>query len=249
MKNFLKNTLWVCVSISIIFLSRSSACGQDKDEDKGRQNFFLMRQLQSLANNQKLKKELEVSDDQLEEMKEVMANYQSSTRSGKLAEIGKEYGEIRRKNPKDKRLEALGKKWGEEIRVLQDKAFERVEEIFLPFQLDRIRQVAKQQNIRRTKRSDYFGIPLSLAGDIELSSSKKEKLEKLTNKVRQEYFEEIEQLRKKKMQTILKSLSSKDRKQIEELVGDLFDFESADREVSAARRKERAEAAQKKKTK
>jgi len=188
------------------------------------ENQQLVMQVMSLSNNQSLQRELAITDEQLELLRPVGQRYlkfagELSTKyKNELAEAQ----ELFQNNDAEGGKKLLGK-FQTEMFEFVDELSAKVEDILLPHQISRLKQISKRQTSKLiNKHGDEFGVPLALANQIGLSQQETKDLEETIAKVREEFYEEVAKLREKAQAKILKSLPSEKRDKLIELVGEDF---------------------------
>lgn len=194
---------------------------------------YLFNHLSSLESNPVLIDALSLTDDQLKS----------------LSQLGKESVERQqsayatfRENIKTKGQREAQLEFARSNADRRDEYSKRFEQVLLDHQRDRLRQIIKQQTIRyrgwsggpRSVRfNDPLSLPLQLASELELTPSEIRSLETEIESIRADMEAEIETLRQKAFQELLKKLSSDQRRDLDELVGDPFDFDRAQRKRAA----------------
>lgn len=199
---------------------------------------MLLQQLVSIAHNPRLRDELEIIDKQVSELAEVLRDYQQ------------ERQQFMMENRKDMELaqqaarEGMGEVAQGVMRELQKEMreksaahFKRINEILLPHQIKRFRQIALQMMLKHASGyGDEFGMPLALADHLGLSPKEKESLRKTVEDARTEFSEEVKALRETTRNKILNAIPAEKRKEYHALIGDLFDVEQSIRVSEQMRR-------------
>lgn len=247
MKNFanrfvLSNSIHsVClaiVSLAILCHVPGTAIAQQNELNEARarqskmmETEFLMVQVMQLGHNADMRKELEIVDDQVDDLKKMTREHQAAMMEFNIKN-SKMMVEIQELLKEDKAFEAmsLNQKYQEKIQELSDKYMEKVSGTLLPHQIDRLLQISKQQRIKSTNQfSDEFGIPAALADEVGLSKREKEKLIEVIKAARKEYYEKVEALKKVANEKIMNSLTTEQRAKMREILGDTFDQEKSRR--------------------
>ncbi len=160
-----------------------------------------------LLRSEQVQKALEIVDDQVEQ----------------IDEIGNEMRDAMRdafQNFRDMSDEERQKKMTE----LNEDFQAKVDEILLPHQQKRLKQIALQQRTRGMN-----GIAGALDGDLakelKITSAQKEEMQKVAEEARKEMEEKIVQLRKDMEDKVLSVLDSDQREKFQELVGEPFELD------------------------
>ena len=200
---------------------------------KNIENQNLMMRLMSIAGNQALQRELEIVPHQIKGLSEISEAFQK--------EIVQLNLENREKILEAQKLMQAGKskegmnmmqEFQDQMFAMCDSRLKAVEEILLPHQIKRIRQISRQEMLKyQSGFGDEFGIPLAIAEELELSLSEKQDLEKAIKEAREEYYAQLEKLKQKTHEKILKSIPADKRERVKEIVGELYDRESETREI------------------
>ena len=185
-------------------------------------NQQMMMKLMNIASNSELRKDLELIDDQLEELKDISAEFQQSLSNPKYIERSME---IRRAIDAgdDKEARRIGAELQSDMLKVSRNLKLKLKETLLPHQLSRMKQIARKSSLaRKSEYKDEFGIAMALSDELELNKEEKAKLKRITEQAREEYYDELENLKRKTHKKILAALPRKKRDHLVELVGDLF---------------------------
>ena len=230
----------------LLFVAAAPALAQEEElsmeaqQEKMMETQFFMQQLMMLGHNEELLKELEVVDDQAKDVKELAQNYQKDMMNfytenrDLIAELQKASAD------QDMELAAeLGKEFQKKNTDFAQGYMDRVSEVLLPHQVDRLKQIAKQQRVKMTNQfSDEFGVAVSLADELGLSAAEKKRLIEATKEARKEYYDAVKAAKKKAFDKIKSVLTTEQQEKMKEALGDEWDQE-------AMLRKTREEALQK----
>jgi hypothetical protein len=124
--------------------------------------------------------------------------------------------------------------WVERNEILLDKETALIKEyldpvlseILLPFQSDRLKQIAKRSRIlEQLKYSDEFGVPLVIAQEIGLKEHDCEQLKEKIAEVRSDFYQKLVETKSKCWDEIRKQLPPEGRERFDELLGEPFDYE------------------------
>ena len=213
-------------------------------------NFYLLSQLQY---NPELMKQLELSDGQQEKLKTAVKDMQAEQ-----AELMKKYQEAYKTGNYQEAQAEYMKSMGE----YQTRFEESAAEILLDHQMNRLKQISRQQqalysrgNWSSTSRyysyQDGLETPVNLAKELELSEAEVAKLKEEIEKNRQEIADEIKRMQEKAMENVLGKLPAGKREKLKELIGEPYDFQAAQRatlEIYQKQNQQRLEEAKKNET-
>ena len=171
-----------------------------------------------LLMNRQIQEELELVDDQIDELREVQQ------RSGEI--MREAFSGIDWRNmDADEREEAMAEvreKMEEDMKDLQKD----VDEILLPHQRTRLKQIAIQSQSRgRNGVAGALGSD-AVAKELGLSEEDVKELEEKNQEVQEKLREKIAKLQKEAEEEVLSVLSSEQRKKYKEMVGDKFEFQN-----------------------
>ena len=229
------------LSLAIVcaFANASQAQTEDAVADaKARQAEMMelqmfMSQLMQLNFNTELRKELEVVDDQVKSVKKLGQDYQRE-----MMEFHQEHGkmglEIQKLMQDGKHAEAgeLGQEYQRLNQEFSDGFRKKAEEVLLPHQIRRLKQIAKRQGARYSNQfGDQFGIPVSVADEIGLSAEEKKRLIDAVKVAREEYYAAVADARKKANEKIMASLTTEQKEKMQEILGEEYDQEAIQRKV------------------
>ena len=232
------------LSLLILFLVAAPLHSQRvemaEEQKKQMETQFIMQQLMMLGHDSELRKELEVVEDQVEKVKKLSQDYQKEMM--KFYSDNREMIEEMQKLYQDGETEAaqeMGKAYQEKNREFMQGHMEKVQEVLLPHQIDRLKQIAKQQQTKLMNRfNDEFGVAVSLADELGLTAQEKKRLIDTVKKARDEYYKTVEAAKKKAKDKILGVLTTEQKEKMTELIGDDWDQD-------AMRRKNREESIRK----
>ena len=111
-----------------------------------------------------------------------------------------------------------------EISSLYVKTHKQLKEVLLPHQLNRIRQLALQSEMRTQYKGEGFVVILGLADRLGLSANEKQKLKEAVDKAQKEYQSELTKIQNKFNKRVVDSLPSEAKKKLEKLIGDFHYF-------------------------
>jgi hypothetical protein len=225
--------MWVCVGMVYMSVAAGLASADDlKTETPARSQYQMSEALWfynyviQLERDSHLNHELEVVDYQQQQLKSLKDEMQPQ-----YDELMKKYRQAFTKGNYQQARDV----YTNEVNSYKETYAERVKDLLLPHQVKRIEQIIRQQKSRysRGSSSSYYGrrddldLPVLLAEELDLSDAQLEKLKESVEKNRKEMEEEIERIKEKALQDVLKSLPSRKRREFSELVGEPYDFAGA----------------------
>ena len=140
----------------------------------------------------------------------------------------------------------LGKAFQEKNTAFTQSYMDKVAEVLLPHQVDRLKQIAKQQVVKLTnKYSDEFGMASSMAKELDLTPEETEKLNETIKEAREEYYKSLAAAKKKANEKIMSVLTVEQKKKMKEILGDLWDQDETLRKTREDAVNKKQEAAKK----
>lgn len=247
------------VAIACVAIAQDEELVKAKAAQKKAQDYqrvqMMMSQLSWIANNPMLMEELEIADSQIEDLKKAGQEYQRATQKH-FAKKQEDMMEIQKLFQEGKRKEAMEKsmEFQQAMFDIAKSKMDEVEKSLLPHQLARMKQIALQQTMKfQNPYGDEFGLSLGLAAELRLNQAEKAKLDKVIREARQRYYEETKRLKQQAKQEILAALPPEKQQKLQEMLGDIYDFDEAQRvtasqyrKVSAKPNQEKSEAKDKK---
>lgn len=160
-----------------------------------------------LLRNEKVAEELELVDDQMDELKELQEEAMSGMRDMFMG---------MRDMSQDEREEKM-----EEVSDMMEKLKDDVNDILLPHQQKRLKQLNFQNQNRRRGGTGVSG---SLAEELDISESQMEEMEEITAKGNEDIQKAVAKMREDIQKKVRGVLDSEQRKKWDELIGQEFDF-------------------------
>ena len=231
-------------AILLVFTVVAPAFAQDEDanpwgggeqQQRAMETQFFMQQLMMLGHNEELRKELEVVDEQVEDVKDLAQNYQKDIMKFYTdnQELGQEMQQLIR-DGKMEEAQELGKQYQEKNAEFAQGYLDKANEVLLPHQIDRLKQIAKQQVVKMTNQySDEFGMASSMAKELGLSKEETKKLNETIKAAREEYYEAVETAKKKANEKIMSVLTIEQQEKMKEILGDMWDQDATLRKTRA----------------
>ena len=170
----------------------------------------------SLLDNKDVQEELELVGDQLDEFRaaqkelreQIQARAKSLAGDGKLdpaqmSEIGKELAELKKGSQKS------------------------LESMLLPHQLERLRQVALQIQMKKQGAANTL-ISEKLAEELGIDAAQKKRIEERQKELKEELAQRTAELKKEIHDKLLDELTSEQKTKLEKLSGDDYDYKPID---------------------
>jgi len=190
---------------------------------------FLVQQLFSISHSKVLMKELEIVDSQAKELSRISQDYQKL-----LFTVNQANQQIMLKAQQEGRKLNYDE-YMKPMSEVTKKMEAELEELLLPHQVKRIKQLAvRQQLVVLSGYSDDLSYPLELAKPMGLSSVELKELKELVSNTRAEYEEKVKKLQDDARDKILKSLPEEKREIYLDIVGEPFDFDASQRSLRGA---------------
>ena len=175
--------------------------------------------------NPQIERELEIVPEQKEKLTSIR-----SEMSTKMREMYKSFGDL---DPSERQ-----QKYYEAYKVLGEETEEKVREVLLAHQLDRLRQIMLQMKLR----SAGYGSASALSGEdvseaLGLTEEQKEQLRKKEEEVRADMQEKTQEfynkLREESRDKLLGVLTEAQRKKLRDLMGDEYEWQPTQLRSSA----------------
>ena len=123
----------------------------------------------------------------------------------------------------------------ERIREMQANSQKELDGVLLPHQIARLRQIQFQSQLRR---KSLVGILTSdpVKSNLEITDDQSEELREAEKEIAAEMEEEIKKLREKAKQKLLSRLKPQQKKEVEEMIGDTYDFPASEKSRTNGRK-------------
>lgn len=177
----------------------------------------------SLLNDPSVQKDLELVGDQLEQVRALQADFS--------AQMKEQIGDLSKGGLRRDRMEGLG----ELIRQLRDKQRAQMEEVLLPHQIERLKQVALQKHMQNAGTASAL-ISEQVAEALGIDEQQKERLQKRAEEIKADMEKKMAKLREDAKNDLLMELTPTQREQLKEMVGDDFQPQAQDFEEDMKRR-------------
>ena len=165
----------------------------------------------SLLNNEDVRAELELVGDQLDkfenaqkELQEKIAEKAKSLASGKIDPA--QMGEI-----------------AKQIAELRQSRQQKLESMLLPHQLERLKQVALQVQMKKRGAANTL-ISKEMAEELGIDAAQKKRIEDRQKELKKELADRMAKLKEEMKNKLLAELTSEQKSKLEELSGDSFDY-------------------------
>ncbi|MCP4079330.1 MAG: hypothetical protein GY819_01575 [Planctomycetaceae bacterium] len=168
-----------------------------------------------LLTDKKVQEELELVDDQIEELEDLQKEAMQEIRD-MFSEMQDSGGDRR------EAFRNIREKMQERMKPYE----ERVNDVLLPHQQTRLKQLGYQSSGRFSGAGGVFDNQ-ALLDDLDISDKQRDELKEAVEKAREKLQKEYQKLVKDAEDDILKVLDSDQRKKFKELVGDSFQFDNA----------------------
>ena len=168
-----------------------------------------------LLTDKKVQEELELVDDQIEELEDLQKEAMQEIRD-MFSEMQDSGGDRR------EAFRNIREKMQERMKPYE----ERVNDVLLPHQQTRLKQLGYQSSGRFSGAGGVFDNQ-ALLDDLDISDKQRDELKEAVEKAREKLQKEYKKLVEDAEDDILKVLDSDQRKKFKELVGDSFQFDNA----------------------
>ena len=172
--------------------------------------------IQALLYREDVRRELEITDDQMEELREL-----AQDRGGQRGNRERLREELEGLSDEERR---------EKIREMRDSRTEetkaQLSEVLLPQQIRRLEQLSAQQAMRAGGQGMLRG---PLAEQLGITDEQREVIEKKAEELQQEFNEKMQKLREDMQEELMKELTAEQRDKFREIMGDSFQFEQNNR--------------------
>ena len=123
----------------------------------------------------------------------------------------------------------------QQILAIRDQSENDLQSTLLPHQMKRLRQIVAQNQLRRRSLIELL-ISEPWKTQLEISDDQAVKLRKTEKEIQEELEREIAELREKAQKRLLRVLKNKQQQQVEELIGDVFEFQKPNFEKGRGKR-------------
>ena len=164
----------------------------------------------SMLNNPSVQKDLQLVDDQLQQIEDINAEFSKKIKD-QIGDLKDEDGNFSFSNPME---------LSELIQDLRQQQQDQIDQILLPNQQRRLKQVARQMKMKRTGTAK--SLTGQLAEELGISSEQQARIEKRSKELQEEINQKLAELKAKAKEELMCELSQDQRRKLEELLGDEF---------------------------
>jgi Spy/CpxP family protein refolding chaperone len=212
MKSFGK---FACFSVLALFLISQSALAQPGRGGGGFMGGFMNPSSLALLGDEKVQKELDLDETQLEKVKELQEEMQ--------AEIREVFSGMRDRFS-DGNREELMKEIRETMTEINKDFDGMIDKELLDHQKQRLKQLVFHAQVRRTGGASGGNLPEGLVKELNITDEQKTAMEEKAKAVREDLEKKISNLRKQAEEEVLSVLSKEQQDKYKELMGEPFEF-------------------------
>lgn len=174
-------------------------------------------ELMNLINNESVRKEIDLVDDQYKKMRDFNKTIQEK--------IQKDIAQLINPDSKttNSSVKLRGKKIAETIKKHQTAAEKQLKELLLPHQVKRLEQVANQMTLKNRGTAGALA-SVKFKEALGLSDEEVENIKARSQEIQADLEKEIAKLREKAKKDLLKELTPAQRKKMDEIMGDEFEY-------------------------
>ena len=204
---------------------RTAATSNDTPTLAEKKEYFYKKQLilsvlSDVLRRESFVREMEISKQQVSDIGRAVVSYSRATQTAQskvwLAQQRAEEGDP--SADADAAQAALFESQYEALRQFIDAA----DEVLLPFQMERIEQLARQKEVYVLKAdSDVFQFPLVLPEELKLTAVQKKEVQAKLDAARAKFFKELDAICEDASRDIKASLPPDKRKEFDKLFGDI----------------------------
>lgn len=170
----------------------------------------------SMLSDLNVQKDLELVDDQLQRINEVNQDFSKQIKEQMKGMHGED-GSFSMDRARE---------MGQMIRDLKAQQKEQLNEILLPQQQDRLKQVSLQLQMKR--RSTGGMLAGKLAEELGITSEQKKRIKDRQKQLQKELDEKFAKMREEARTSLLEELTNEQRQKLEQLIGDKFESNEED---------------------
>lgn len=181
--------------------------------------------LMNLLQNKSIRDEIELVDDQYKKMTQFYQQRQKEIMSEINSLIAPPLSGDKKKS--NRSVQFRGTKLKELIKKQKEESESQLRELLLPHQLKRLEQVSHQVRMRNSGTLNALTRG-KLKEELDLTDEDVKKLQTKSEEIQKDLEAEIAKLRAKAKKNLLKELSPTQRKKLDELMGEQFDYQPTD---------------------
>lgn len=223
----------VCCASTVLAQPDAATQERMKKHQNSMANQQVMFRLISILQNKALKEELEIPDYQLAELRIMATDFQKefAKHNGKNQARLLELQEEMKTGDQAAAIAEIQEIQGAMFDIC-DQAMSGVEDVLLPQQVERIKQIARQEMLKyQSGFGDEFGVVFGLSRELDLSTSQSQKLREAIVEARKEYYEKLAKLKAETHKKILDSLPADKKDKVKEILGERYDGDSERRKM------------------
>lgn len=168
--------------------------------------------MESMLQDNQIQQELGLVEDQMNEIREIQKEFsrQMQQQSQSLFSDGK-FDPTR------------AREMGEQMRTVQATMKKKIDGVLLPHQKQRLQQLSYHVEMQNRPGGEAI-FQGRIADQLELTEEQREKLQERAEEIEKELDEKIAELKKKARADLLKGLTAEQRKKLDEMLGDEFQY-------------------------
>ena len=171
-----------------------------------------------LLSNRKIREDLEMVDDQYKELQQMNADIQKR--------VAEQLRSLDFSNSKDIVVQ---------LRQVREDARKELDELLLPHQVKRLQQIRIQSQLRRRNLVDIL-TSNPYRDELDITDEQSERLRETQAEIEADLEKQIARLRQQARDRLLSNLKPDQQSQVEEMIGDAFEFESATKTAKPTRK-------------
>jgi len=170
--------------------------------------------MSSLMLDPQVRNELELVDDQVQQLKDIQAEFGKRLKDNLKFDAG---------NPDPERMKNISNI----IKEMNAERMEKVHSVLMPHQSKRLKQISRQMSMKN--KGDVNALTGDeVAEELGIDDDQKKRLKERSKEIQKELQAEIAKLKKKAREDLMKELRPEQRKQMEEMLGDEFEYKKRD---------------------
>ena len=168
----------------------------------------------NLINDASVQKDLELVDDQVTQLREMQREFSR--------ELKDQIGDLSKGDFDKSRIKDIGKLVSE----LRAKQKTRMEQLLLPHQVDRLKQVALQKHMESAGTAGALGG--KIADELGITDEQKEQLKQREKEIKQELAEKMAKMREEAREELLQVLNPDQRQKLKTMMGEKYKSDPKD---------------------
>lgn len=165
----------------------------------------------SMINNPSVQKDLELVGDQLKRVQEMQKEHSE--------EMRRQIGDLKKGGSID--LDNM-KKMREVIESLQARQKEELQQLLLPHQIQRLRQVALQTHMRQAGTAGALS-NAEVAEELGISEAQIKQLKEKAKELREQLEKDVKALQEKMKESLIAELTPEQQAKLKEMIGDKYE--------------------------